>query len=74
MNTMKIPRLNKTGDYALVELSMRQSRRSPINVNVRLSLPRRSMYVALDDGVTMLPPAQSSVGGHPLAQFSLCQQ
>lgn len=74
MNAMKIPRLNKTGEYALVELTLRESRRIPINVNVRLSLPRRSMYLSLDGDVTQLPPAQSSSGGHPLAQFALCQQ
>ena len=50
-----MPRLNKTGEYALMELSMRLSRRQPNLMNVRLSLPRRSMYVTIDGEVEMLP-------------------
>ena len=71
---MTIPRLNKTGDYAMMELTMRQSRRNPTVVNVRLSLPRRSMYVAVDGDVMMVPPAAGETGGHPIAQIPLSQQ
>lgn len=71
--SMTIPRLNKTGDYALLELTMRESRRNPTVVNARLSLPRRSMYVAMDGNVLSVPRA-SGDGGQPIAQFPLCQQ
>lgn len=70
---MLLPRLNKTGEYALMELSLRESRRNPVVVNARLSLPRRSMYLAVDGDVLTVPRARGE-GGQPLAQFALCQQ
>jgi len=73
VNAVKMPRLNKTGEYALMELSMRQSRSQSNRMNVRLSLPRRSMYVTIDGEVEMLPQSQSSTG-HILAQFPLSLQ
>ena len=73
MNAVKMPRLNKTGEYALMELSMRQSRSQSNRMNVRLSLPRRSMYVTIDGEVEMLPQSQSGTG-HILAQFPLSLQ
>lgn len=71
---MKLPRLNKTGEYALIELSLRESRRNPTVVNARLSLPRRSMYVVADGGDVLTVPRSGGSGGQPLAQFPLCLQ
>lgn len=71
MEKMILPRLNNTGEYALVEMSMRQSRRNPAMVNVRFSLPRRSMFVAAGGDVEMLPPPPSASAGLPLCQFGV---
>lgn len=71
MDELILPRLNKTGEYALVELSMRESRRKPNTVNVRMSLPRRSMFVAAGGDVEMLPRSPSDSTGLPLCQFAV---
>lgn len=71
MRPLVIPRLSKTGEYAQVVLTIRQSRRHAAGVQVRFSLPRRSMFVAHLGDVEALPRANGE-DGLPLAQMLLC--
>ena len=72
MNEMVMPRLNKTGEFAQVELTIRKSRRNKAQINGRLRLPRRSMFVVANGGVEMLPPLPPGTeGGFVLSQIPI---
>jgi hypothetical protein len=67
---MLLPRLSKTGEFAQVNVTTRESSRRKAQVNVRFSLPRRSMFVAADGRVEQLPRSADS-SGLSITQFAI---
>lgn len=70
MKEIVMPRLNKTGEFAQIELTTRTSRHGKGQINVRMSLPRRSMFVSARGSVEMLPRSPEATG-LPLVQFPI---
>ncbi|MCX6419308.1 MAG: hypothetical protein NTU50_07850 [Actinobacteria bacterium] len=64
---MLLPMLNKTGEYACIEVSLNETD-TVAAMKVRFNLPRRSLYVASGGTVELLPRAEGDVG-LPLSEF-----
>lgn len=72
MNDVLLPQVKTTGEVAELELSTRESNTFRATVNVRLSLPRRTLVVHFPNGDReTLPQSPTDDSGIPVIQIPL---
>lgn len=71
MNEVAMPQVVKTGAVASLEVTTRESSRYRATINVRLSLPRRTLAVFHRGMVAPLPQSPEAETGLVLTQIPL---